>query len=521
MAGKTFVNYRRDDSAPHALSIAQYLEREFGSRGVFLDIDRVRPGERFPKVLEERLNESRVMLVIIGPSWLTAANEAGQRRLDNPEDWVRVEIARALARGIPVIPVLVGGASLPRRSDLPEDLQPLVDHQVATITTNGFRTEMAGLARDLRDILRPRSRWPLAAGAAAAMVATVGLVLYLWGYPLSRVAALIMPDTAARSEAPASQDAATADAARQQKEAEAAAEERRKAIQAEQRRMALLQEQEVEKKRAEETERFAPGRVFRDCSDCPEMVVIPPGTFTMGSWGNETGRDDDESPGHSVTIRRPFAVGKYEVTFSEWGACNADGACHTNPNDLHGWGKGQRPVMNVSWNDAQEYVGWLSRTTGKTYRLPTEAEWEYAARAGASTRYSFGDDDAQTDICKFANVDDLTGQTERLYFMADCKDGYYQRSAPVGSFKPNAFGLYDMHGNVWEWVEDCYHWRYVNAPALEAAWDSECGSETTRVLRGGSWSDSPTEARSASRSEKPPTYTGSDLGFRVARDLTQ
>lgn len=197
MGGKIFVNYRRDDSAPHALSVAQYLEREFGSKNVFLDIDRLRPGQRFPQVLEERLTESRVMLTVIGPSWLSATNEAGQRRLDDPEDWVRMEICRALAQKIPVIPVLVGGASLPRKSELPDDLKPLLEHQVATITTNGFRTEMAGLARDLQDFIRPPRTWPLAAGAlAGAAVAALGLGMYLGFIPTEGLAPqFTSPDT--------------------------------------------------------------------------------------------------------------------------------------------------------------------------------------------------------------------------------------------------------------------------------------------------------------------------------------
>jgi hypothetical protein len=170
MTGRIFVNYRRDDSAAHALSIAQYLEREFGSDNVFLDIDRMRAGQKFPKVLEERLTQSKVMLVVIGPTWLTAKNDAGARRIDDPEDWVHLEIARALARDLPLIPVLVGGASLPKRAELPDDLKPIVDHQIATLTTNGFRNDMAGLARDVRELLGgTRRRWPLAAVAGCRL----------------------------------------------------------------------------------------------------------------------------------------------------------------------------------------------------------------------------------------------------------------------------------------------------------------------------------------------------------------
>jgi TIR domain len=174
LARQIFVNYRRDDSAPHALNVAQYLEREFGGANVFLDIDRLRADEKFSRVLEERLAASAVMIAIIGPQWLTATDDDGQRRLDDPEDWVRMEISRALARGIPVIPVLVAGAPLPKKGQLPEALRPLIEHHVATLTTNGFRNEMAGLARDI-----PRTRWPFVAAASATVLIAIAAGIFL------------------------------------------------------------------------------------------------------------------------------------------------------------------------------------------------------------------------------------------------------------------------------------------------------------------------------------------------------
>jgi hypothetical protein len=161
VAGKIFINYRRDDSAAHALNISQYLERAFGSRNVFIDIDRVRAGQRFPEVLERRLAKCKVMVAVIGPNWLDARDDSGRRRLDERADWVRLEIVRALARNITVMPVMVGGASLPKKDELPEELQPLLDYQAVAITTNGFRSEMAGLLNDIRAIPRP-SPWRVA-----------------------------------------------------------------------------------------------------------------------------------------------------------------------------------------------------------------------------------------------------------------------------------------------------------------------------------------------------------------------
>lgn len=175
--GKIFVNYRRDDSAPHALSIAQYLERRFGSRNVFIDIDRMRAGQDFYDVLEQRLAVCDVMLAVIGPSWREARDSAGRHRLDDRDDWVRVEVARALARGVTVVPVLVGGAVLPKPSDLPDDLKPLVKRHAVTISTNSFRSDMAGLERDLRATLRTKQRW-----AAPVLIAAMVVAVFVFGY---------------------------------------------------------------------------------------------------------------------------------------------------------------------------------------------------------------------------------------------------------------------------------------------------------------------------------------------------
>ena len=164
MAGKIFISYRRDDSAANALSICQYLEHEFGRKNVFIDVD-MRAGAKFPRVLEQRLAECKVMLVLIGPHWINAHDDQGQRRLEHPEDWVRVEIAEALKRAITVIPVRVNGAELPRRTMLPEDIQGLLDHQAVSVTTSGFRNEMAGLVRDIRSVPSPKRWRSIAAGA--------------------------------------------------------------------------------------------------------------------------------------------------------------------------------------------------------------------------------------------------------------------------------------------------------------------------------------------------------------------
>ncbi|SFL16024.1 Formylglycine-generating enzyme, required for sulfatase activity, contains SUMF1/FGE domain [Falsiroseomonas stagni DSM 19981] len=255
------------------------------------------------------------------------------------------------------------------------------------------------------------------------------------------------------------------------------------------------------------------GQSFRDCADCPEMVVIPAGRFTMGSPPSETGRDSHEGPQREVVVSRALAVGKFEVTFAEWDACVAAGGCGHRPSD-HGWGRGRQPVMNVSWDDAQGYVRWLSSRTGRGYRLLTEAEWEYAARAGTTTRFTFGDNESH--ICRFGNGAD---QTARLSNpgrpVAPCDDGYVN-TAPVGSFAANRFGLHDMHGNVWEWVQDCYVAQYAGASA-DASQALESGGCSARVVRGGSWASSPRLLRAADRSRNSAGSRGDFIGFRVAR----
>ena len=250
---------------------------------------------------------------------------------------------------------------------------------------------------------------------------------------------------------------------------------------------------------AEETARKRPGRRFRDCAECPQMVVLPAGSFMMGSPESEEGRDDDEGPMYEVRIEKPFAVGVYEVTFEEWDACAADGGCRGYRPADRGWGRGRQPVINVSWDDTQSYVSWLRGKTGEEYRLLSEAEWEYAARAGTTTRYSFGDEITEDD----ANYGNNIGKPQ-----------------PVGSYEKNGFGLYDMHGNVWEWVQDCWRWTYRGKLSNGEAWELFGGGCSFQVWRGGSWGNGPRSLRAASRGSLLGTESRLvSSGFRVARTL--
>ena len=247
------------------------------------------------------------------------------------------------------------------------------------------------------------------------------------------------------------------------------------------------------------------GESFRDCSVCPEMVVIPAGTFQMGCL-QDRGCDRNALPAHDVVIDRAFGLSVYEVTFEQWDACTSAGGCGDyyqgkGWGDM-GWGRGNRPLINVSWKDARSYAVWLTEKTGRTYRLPSEAEWEYAARAGSNTMFSWGNNTGTNR----ANCDGCGSRWDK------------RRTAPVGAFAPNAFGLYDMHGNAWEWVEDCWNGGYQGAPTDGSAWTS--GNCKRRVLRGGGWGSSPGNLRSANRDWYGPGNRFTNLGFRVARTLT-
>ena len=236
---------------------------------------------------------------------------------------------------------------------------------------------------------------------------------------------------------------------------------------------------------------------FRDCAECPEMVVVPAGSFLMGAPEAEPFSPETERPVRRVVLDRPFAVGIYEVTFAEWDACLADGACHAyRPHD-QGWGRGRRPVMDLTWADAQAYVEWLSRRTGQAYRLLSEAEWEYAARAWTQTAYSFGNSILRS---------------QANYWISG-----WRQTLPVGSFEPNAFGLFDMHGNAGEWVQDCWHPTYEGAPSDGSAWES--GPCQERVERGGSFDSGGLGLRAAARLGWPAHFRHSSLGLRVARTL--
>lgn len=284
------------------------------------------------------------------------------------------------------------------------------------------------------------------------------------------------------------------------------------------------------------------------------MVIVPAGQFIMGTADSEAGRLTNEGPQREVTISKAFAISRYEVTIGQYRQFSdetARGIRNNNCVVVTGLRGGEpvrgkswedpnydvaedHPVVCISWNDSQDFVDWLAEKTGKPYRLLTEAEWEYAARAGTSTRYSFGNDEGE--LCEYGNVPDLAAKAEleknegwSPWLYVDCDDGYGLQTAPVGAYKPNAFGVYDMHGNVWEWVEDCYVDNFVGAPKDGSARTIE--GDCDRVVRGGSLSApvsasrsamrfaGVTELRGAAAEKAPKEWHNFNLGLRIARTL--
>jgi formylglycine-generating enzyme required for sulfatase activity len=293
--------------------------------------------------------------------------------------------------------------------------------------------------------------------------------------------------------------------------------------------------------------RLVHGQVIRDCADCPEMVVVGTNSFVMGSPAGETGRDEDEGPQRSVNIVRAFALGRYEVTVGEFrrftaatgyatdAERNAGGkpGCYAldavdNKWDWRtgrswkspGWSQDDRePVVCVSWNDAQAYVKWLSEKTGKGYRLPSEAEWEYAARAGSATSRPWGEDANQA--CRYANTADQSKSPKGGVWGTprhECSDGHWY-TAKAGSYEANGWGLHDMIGNAWEWVQDCYDEKSYAGKAPNDGSAYEVAGCSSRALRGGSWYVEPAGARSAFRYGGTAGSRDGNIGFRLARML--
>jgi formylglycine-generating enzyme required for sulfatase activity len=500
-----------------AQALYQQLAGAFPSDDLFMDVEgHIKPGDDFVAVLTAQVAACDVLLALIGPRWA----ELLAARAGDPDDFVVVEIRAALDHGKRVIPVLVGNAAMPRAETLPEPIRALARLQAVSLRPERFAADCQGLVTALDEHFAAEGqarasrlaveraaaqtekqraaeaaalasteplRWqPIAAGAGA--MALAGFIAYLlWPGAVPRpqeppkfVVAPPAPKPAPAAKPAPPPKAEPVDVFNSSRATGplTAAEER-----------ALGRDNTYR------------GSCFRECAVCPEMVVVPAGSFMMGSPPGEEGRHESEGPQHRVTIARPFAVGRFEVTFAEWDACLAKGGCMHRPEEL--WGRGKQPVMQVSWDDiAQQYLPRLSRKTGKSYRLLTEAEWEYVARAGTTTPFWWGS----------------SISTSQANYHGGPKGEYRQKMLPVDSFAPNPWGFYNVHGNVWEWVQDCWSANYNGAPSDGSAWTT--GDCSLRVLRGGSWNYDPGVLRSASRGRFTSGNRLSGIGFRVVRTLT-
>jgi formylglycine-generating enzyme required for sulfatase activity len=486
LAAKIFISYRRDDAKDQAARLRDRLAARdaFGAANVFMDVDQLIAGQRFDQELKKALDGTDVLLAVIGPRWtdiLAARASSGER------DYVREEIAAALARGIIVIPVLVDRAALPRAGDLPEDIRDLVMHQKHDIVYETFGRDTDALIRDIKLVLKgppkPAQAVPWKAIAALVILVAAGMSAYvLVPSYLPKVKEAQQPnpvETPVAVVTPPPPIEAACDGVLVP--------------------VGLSGQKQCIKPGS--------GQSFKDCPDCPEMVVVPSGSFIMGSPDSEPERLVNEGPQHRVTIPKPFAVGKFAVTFAERDACEADGGCGGYIPQDEGWGRADRPVINVSWDDAQAYVTWLSKKTGKMYRLLSEAEFEYAARAGTTTPFWWGRSIAPDQ----ANYDG-----NYVYAGGGSKGEYRGKTVPVKSLEPNPWGLYQVHGNAWTWMQDCYVNSYKDAPKDGSAARETAGC--SRVLRGGSWNSNPRFLRSANRFGVAVIRIN-DIGFRVARTL--
>ncbi len=514
-----FLSYRRDDTRHLSARIYEQLERHFGEGHVFFDVDTLPryAGWDFEDVIRETVPQCRVFLAIIGRDWARLM----RARLREPKDFVQIELAIALnTPGVRVIPVLVDGAAMPVAADLPEALRGLLGKQNVVLPPDPhLRQAVNDLAKTLlaapaQPIPPPPARpapppppQPHPPSTTAPPTPTVGIPKWLMPAGAAGLAlvALLAWGPWSQSNPPGAEAPPIVEAPASEATPEAAgpsppAETPAPATSFVDARSTPASTRAPLVTNPSSLPDYA---LFRECEGCPEMVMIPAGSFTMGSPASEAGRFGDEGPQVSVRVPR-FAIPRFETTWDEWAACVSAGVCQQREDS--GFGRGRRPVINVDWEtDTRAFLRFVnSRVSG--YRLPSEAEWEYAARAGTTTTFSWGNGIRPEQAQYWWSVS---------YNGSPTRTTNPSGTAPVGSFQNNAWGLYDMHGNVWEWVEDCYR---DNLSGQTAAANT-AGDCSLRVLRGGSWSGDPYWLRSAFRIRLTSTLRLSDFGFRLARTL--
>jgi formylglycine-generating enzyme required for sulfatase activity len=451
---RIFLSYRRDDSRADAGRLFDRLGQYFGRDNLFMDVDTIALGVDFVQAIQDAVGSCDVLLAVIGRQWLTSTDPQGQRRLDNPEDFVRLEITTALERRIRVIPVLVGGAAMPRSAELPDVLQPLARRQTLVVGDH-FHPDVDLLITVLETVLKtahpppgqgpptvsppekppgpaPKSPWVSVVTVVSLVIAAVSVLAAVIVIPEVRQwLGLDTPPAQRKTSAPVSPP------------------------------------QEI------------------TTSLGMTLVRIPAGEFQMGSnEGEGFEREGFERPAHRVRISAPFYLGKYEVTQAQWKAVMG-----TNPSYFTG--NPNRPVENVSWEDVQEFIKRLNQQEGwEVCRLPTEAQWEYAARAGTTT-------------ARYADVGAIAWYAENSG----------NETHAVGQKRPNAWGLYDMLGNMWEWCHDGKR-TYTADTVVDPI--GPTGAGALRVIRGGSWDFPARFVRAAARVWLDPSFRFGHLGFRCA-----
>ncbi len=474
--GNIFISYRRDDSASDTGRIYDRLVQEFGRDRVFKDVDSIPLGVDFAQHIDQAVGCCQVLLVVIGKTWLTP-------RLQNPDDFVRLEIESALKRGIPVVPVFLEGVTgPPTRDQLPESLQPLIRRNGTQVGHDPrFHADMGRLVKGLQDYFRQPSR-PIEPPPPPTPTVLDGNGSQ-GNDSIDPVFVGPMTDNTPNTK----DSGTTAPAPAQPKQAPTYPRFGFEVVTVD------SQGQIIDRKQASapyQTVDLGQGITL-------DMVLIPGGTFMMGSPNKESDRESDEGPQHPVTVAE-FWMGKYPITQAQYQAIMGN-----NPSSFEG---DSHPVDSVSWDTAVEFCNHLSQKLGQPYTLPSEAQWEYACRAGTTTPFYFGET-LTTDLANY-NGNDTYGSGP--------KGTYRKATTEVGSFPPNGFGLYDMHGNVQEWCLD--HWHDSDKVTLSdgSAWvDSHAKKSASQITRGGSWVINPGVCRCAFRNAYFPDTRSDVLGFRV------
>lgn len=508
---KILISYRREDSADVTGRIFDRLVQQFGREAVFKDVDSIPLGINFRKHLDEQVARCDVFLAVIGLDWKGTQDGADKSRLEDPRDFVRIEVESALKRQIPVIPVLVRGAKIPDPEQLPSSMRELSDRNGIVVRPDpDFHHDMDRLISHLREQV------VIAVAEVPPMESEEKLLSELRMLMLSFRTVRELKQGLHVLESHLIKNPYSVEARMLQHDMQAAIEKAEKPgvymsapdIPAPIERKIFLQPGFIAGLGVvlivgavyifQLMQTIKPlGRVdlnsARPPTLNPKMTQISPGSFMMGGSGEHVG-----TPIHKVQFTKPFAIAQYETTFDEYDRF-AQATSRPLPKD-EGWGRGSRPVINVSWEDAKAYAQWLSQQTGKRYRLPTEAEWEFAARSRGQDQMWPGTSD-KSQLKDYAVYG--TNRTES-----------------VGTKKPNSLGLYDMSGNVSEWLEDCSHENYKGAPADGSAWLEESGGDCRRrVIRGGSWNYPPVDMRTSIRIWGVSDFRNHDLGFRLAQDL--